>query len=463
MESFFGACLVLGVLAASYFFISQKGKLGLSAIYGKHFFSTTPSIGINIFRFLYCSCLIYSVYMEGYQLKSGTFTPLRLFKFFNIPLLTEFEYFMLFVVLIIALVFSAIGFYTRMSLAISSLCFFIYHGTILSFQKSVFSNYVIHSENIAVFILTILSIAPGIATYSLDKLRDLRHQVLMIPNWPVQLIKLTIGLAYFGAGYSKVISSPLWVDGYTLQAYLLDKYLLLDIPWAYWLAQQYWLCVALSLFTVFLELTFFLVVFFPRLTRIYVLAGLGFHFGTLFVMGVNFIKVFLLSYLVFVEWPFKLGAKTSGPKTNINFINSILLKRNISAAIVSFFSLVLVSCIIFHIQAWPLSGYGVFPLRSHFSKVKVYRLQGRDRQGQLFWLPANYLNATPTAVYRLVTKSIDIVSLSDLEAIVKPYLKTENLNFLNKTSKIILLRRQIIFHTNAASEIIDTPILEFDL
>ena len=51
----------------------------------------------------------------------------------------------------------------------------------------------------------------------------------LLGAWPNQLIKLVLGLAYFGAGYCKLAGHPLWADGYNLQAYLLSKHLLHDI------------------------------------------------------------------------------------------------------------------------------------------------------------------------------------------------------------------------------------------
>ena len=183
-------------------------------------------------------------------------------------------------------------------------------GTHLGFGKSPHTNYVIHSHNIVVFVLFILAIAPHAGEYGWDGLRrrgwrwwPSGGQPALATAWPRQLIILTLALAYFGAGYCKIASHLLWADGYNLQAYLMGKHLLLDCPVGAWIADSYWLCLLLSIATLALELTFFLILFFPRLTWLYVLSAISFHAAVYLTMRINFFPYYGFTLLVFIDWP----------------------------------------------------------------------------------------------------------------------------------------------------------------
>lgn len=95
-----------------------------------------------------------------------------------------------------------------------------------------------------------------------------------------------------------------WMNGYTLQAYLYEHYLLLGLPQALWLAENYWLCVALSVAIIFFEFTFIVGVFVPSVSLIFVLGGLGLHAGILYFMDINFFSYHALAFLVFLRWDY---------------------------------------------------------------------------------------------------------------------------------------------------------------
>jgi vitamin K-dependent gamma-carboxylase-like protein len=200
----------------------------------RHFFQPAAPQSLSLFRFLYCTTLAWKLACDGdFFLEKFSLTawyPIPLFERLGIPLMSPALFQVLHTVLLVALVLTALGACTRLAATTAWIAFFFYMGTYLGFGNSPHTTYVIHSHNIVVFILFILALAPGVATYGIDGWLSRRWrsplgkpatgigQPVWATAWPSQLIKLTLGLAYFGAGYCKLASHPLWADGYTLQA-----------------------------------------------------------------------------------------------------------------------------------------------------------------------------------------------------------------------------------------------------
>ena len=90
-----------------------------------------------------------------------------------------------------------------------------------------------------------------------------------------------------------------WFNGKYLQAYLLENYLWTDRTSALAVAGKPLLCVLMSTLTLVFELTFWVVIFFPKLIFLYVAIALLFHIGTLVTMRINYLKYLSPVYLVF--------------------------------------------------------------------------------------------------------------------------------------------------------------------
>lgn len=396
-----------------------------------NFFQPADAFSLSLFRFLYATLLIVTLLQRGdrylQRFETTTWYPTPLFELLGVPLLSLQSFQILQGVLLASLAFLAIGLFTRTAASVSWIAFFLVMGTSLGFGKSPHTEYVVHSTNIVVVVLFVLSVAPGVATYGIDGWRrrgwrwhpDERGRA--ISAWPTQLIKLALALAYFGAGYCKIATSPLWADGYTLQAFLMSKYLILDCETGAWVAQNYWLCLLLGIATLVLELTFFLVVFYPRLTWWYVTAAIGFHTSIYLTMQINFFPYYGLTFLIFLDWPTirtigswfaKPGQSVLASETIGRAAAPLTVARNVSvgargstlgdtlaarAVVVGLWGLLAV-CIFARVEAWPLTDYRVFNSRNRIQRVCVYRLAGIDETGKQAWIPQSWLPLSPTSM-----------------------------------------------------------------
>jgi hypothetical protein len=404
-----------------------------------HYFQPEPAQSLSLFRFLYCASLFWTIYSRSaghlQKFDGNTWYPTPLFELLHIPLLSVELFQVVQHVLLAALALTALGVFTRASASVACAAFFLYMGTYLGFGKSPHTSYVVHSQNIVVFVLGILAIAPGVSVYGFDgwRMRNWRWRVREWPEtpadtanisaWPRLLIMLTLGLAYFGAGYCKLAANPLWADGFTLQGHLLSKHLLVDSPAGAWVAQSYWLCLLLQIATLVLELGFFAAVYFPRWRWLFVLSSIGFHSSIYVTMHINFFPYFGSTLLVFLDWPtvlwitapLRLLARQAGgwlgghsataaralpsalPRPM--FVECLPLGDTLFArrAIVGL-AIFLFVCVIARVEAWPFTDYRVFTDRLHPGEVRVHRLAALDAEGRLHWIPQGWVPQSPTTI-----------------------------------------------------------------
>lgn len=378
----------------------------------KHFFRASDPRSLGLFRFLYCVALLWFIthdhakYID--QFSGITWHPIPLFELFHVPLMSVELYECVYWALVVSLALTAVGACTRVAGTVAWISFFFYVGMFLGFGKTPGTNYVIHSQNICVMVLFILSIAPGVGRYGIDGLWSgkWRPWSRSAPEptsvWPLQLIKLTLGLAYFGAGYCKIVASIFWADGHTLQAHLISKYLLIDSEIGLWVAQHFWLCLLLGVATLILELSFVLVVFYPRLTWLYVVGAMCFHLAIFLTMHINFFPYFGCTFLIFLDWP-TLRALTWPVRKTTNLFSrtgessidsgraltnpaTIFGDSTFARFVVVGFSAVLLGCVIGRVESWPFTDYRVFQSRMKLSSVRVYRLAAVGDGGEWTWV-----------------------------------------------------------------------------
>lgn len=274
-------------------------------------FGYEHSGNLSLFRLLYCFQLALTVgllspsWFEFYAAREYYASPL--FAMVSSEPL-PFEWFrVLSIALVGTLVAAAIGVFTRPALWISAVLFVLVEGTELGFTRPRDSDYTYHLSNLTVFFLFILAMAPGIDRHTLRSVR-VGDKPTALPEWPRKAMIGMLAAAYFGAGYQRMIANPMWIDGSTLQAYLLDKHMRYDLAAGYWLAQHYWLCIATSVFTILLELGYFLVLFYPRLKPYFLVGGLMLHLMIYVTMKINFFIYFVPNYLVLIEWKWIVAA-----------------------------------------------------------------------------------------------------------------------------------------------------------
>jgi hypothetical protein len=141
-----------------------------------NFFQPADAVSLSLFRFLYAALLIATLLKrsDGYfaKFESTTWYPTPLFELLGIPLMSASVFGAVQFVLIASLVLVALGAFTRISATIAWIAFFLYMGTTLGFGKSPHTEYVVHSTNIVIVILFVLSVAPGVAYYGVDGWRS---------------------------------------------------------------------------------------------------------------------------------------------------------------------------------------------------------------------------------------------------------------------------------------------------
>ncbi len=226
-----------------------------------------------------------------------------------------------------------IGFKTNVSL----LGFAIGNLFLQAFQYSFGERH--HTEGLMMMALLFLALSPAGAVLSVDDWqRRVRHNVQqqrLVPfrpseenspfaHWPLQLIQYMFALIYLSAALNKwLVGGTEWLNGDTLQFYLLYDGMRADRALGVWLGQFHLLAVLLSWVTLWFEWTFFLVLIFPVLAWIYVPMGIALHLGIELTMGATFFQ-FIVLYTAFIPWTalIKIYANrfaATGAKPVINF------------------------------------------------------------------------------------------------------------------------------------------------
>lgn len=126
-------------------------------------------------------------------------------------------------------------------------------------------------------------------------------------RWPLLLIQWLFGLAYLSAALNKVILDGPglftldWMNGYTLQYYLIKDGLLWNSSLGIWIGQQHLLVLLFSVVALLFEATFFLTLFFPKLIWFYIPTGALFHIGIYMAQRAPFFQYIAL-YAAFIPW-----------------------------------------------------------------------------------------------------------------------------------------------------------------
>ena len=174
-------------------------------------------------------------------------------------------------------------------------------------------------------VLLALSLSPVRSPSPLAYLRAVRGRSSLagVGEYPAFLrwaVIFAVGTAYFQAGVEKLIrSGPYWFNGTTLAGHLLRVGTELGLRVAE--APRGWLVFA-SLLSVAWELSFFLVLFYPRLRLPAAASAMLFHFWLLGTMNLSFVHLVMsLAFLVppyaiavrLLRGPTALGAPAGGP------------------------------------------------------------------------------------------------------------------------------------------------------
>jgi hypothetical protein len=408
------------------------------------FFGHEHSGSLAFFRVTYCLIYAITLFLEAADWDS--FYEKR--EYFATPLFAlvsdepiSFETFKaLRYTLLTALVAGAAGFFTRPALLVAAVTFFLYEGTHLGFTKPRDSDYTYHLTNLSAFFFFILAFAPGVARHGFDSWRRGERGAIAIPEWPRKAMLGMLCFAYFGAGYQRLIANPMWIDGSTLQAYLLDKHIRYDgIDIGYWIAQHWELCVVFSVFTMALEFFYPVVLFFPRWKVPFLIGGLMLHAGIYATMRINFFVYFVYNYLLLVEWRWVAGLLRTIGHRAAEFVAlpapNATVPRGQRIACVGCIGLQL-ACVLGQVEAWPFSDFRVFRDRRNPAEVSVlFFARPGEEGGEPAWFPWR----KQTQFRRVVT--------SEPERLIRHSAKPENAG-----EKDAMVRRALVKIQSALGE-----------
>lgn len=196
-----------------------------------------------------------------------------------------------------------------------------------------------HTEAPVMIALVILAVSPAGRVLSVDDLRRrarvnarrlhfeparLLERSSRFAGWPLRLMQWIVALIYLSAAYSKLRHGVDWMNGYTLQYYLIQDGLRWDSDLSLWLGTQHVPARLLSWGTVLLEGTFFLAVLFPALRWFYLPSGAAMHIGIQLTMRAPFMR-WLALYGAFIPWSDALARiggwwrRRAGPPADVYF------------------------------------------------------------------------------------------------------------------------------------------------
>jgi hypothetical protein len=177
-----------------------------------------------------------------------------------------------------------------------------------------------HPEAVIVIALWVLALSPAGARRSVDALLRRRRAgtdaagappaPTLSPHarWPLRLIQWVLVLAYLSAGYSKLRDGGIyWFNGYTLAFDIAYDSIDRGNPVGLWVAQFPHVLQLFSFGAVAIELGFWLILVFPALAWIIVLAGAGLHIG-IYAFQLSSFPQYIALYIVFIgelrtAWP----------------------------------------------------------------------------------------------------------------------------------------------------------------
>ena len=205
-------------------------------------------------------------------------------------------------VLVLSLLLSTVGLFTKISTKTSFLLVLFYQGLLRSF------GHFNHDEMIAVYYLAVLAFTPCGDDFSLDS--RLKQTKVQRPTfayaYPILLMQLLMAWTYFSSALIKLrVAGMKYFSSDNLPAlaifHSLDNLHDTHFKLAFWLPQvKAYLPFAVALVLVW-ELLFPLAIFWRRV-RWWVLGfGVIFHLATLFFMNIFFPHQ-LAMYLIFVNW-----------------------------------------------------------------------------------------------------------------------------------------------------------------
>lgn len=268
---------------------------------------------IPLFRFIYPIYIISVYYPRLPSLlhyEDLIHKPILIFKTLNLDLFLANNINTFVILLAVSLFFTSIGLFTRYALLNAAILFFIVIGNSLSHTSfELFKNSTSHSQNLIFYLLITLFCLPSSTNYSLDNyLKKIKNRVSY--KWEETCLILVICSAYFGSGYTKLMTSGLkWMDGNSLQTYLYERSILFNITESNFIINNTTLAMLISVYTILLECVLIFFLLHQRIRWLIILQLVLFHTAIYYLMHINFLVTHLPFLLFFVGYiPIKRGA-----------------------------------------------------------------------------------------------------------------------------------------------------------
>lgn len=287
---------------------------------------------------------------------------------------------------ILALMLCSAGVYARHFAWVSVVLYLLYVSPVATFRGS-------HLQNLTFFLLLALAISPGMDSWTPKKLLAnwrTRETGLEDPvdGWFFVFARVFFALMFFLAGLGKLLQTGgSWLDGETLRFWALRYHFWKGSDLGLWLAQDLSLCQFFSILVVGFELSFVLLLFFPRLMALYLPASAFFLASVYFVLDINFFDPFVVVYLVFLPYGrlWKLKSPKQ-PRFRGHWLIPVLMVIHIFAAL-------------FRLNAFPITDYAIYAsYRSLRTRPGLFRLARQTREGDLVPVHESY----DLAHYKLV-------------------------------------------------------------
>lgn len=265
---------------------------------------------IPLFRMIYPVLILVGFGSRMQYIKRdmySEYSPVVAFQVFNIEQLGIDTLWGMYTFFLILLVFISLGFLTRLSLVFACVLYFLIVGDFLSKESfELFDNATSHSHNMIFYLLFTLIFLPSVKNYSLDKYIFKYKKPQKSFLWEESLIILVIATAYFGSGYTKLVDSGLmWIDGNSLQSYLVERKVLLGLEYPMFFINNKVVLVLLSVGTIFFECILVFGLLFRKIRWASLTVIICFHIMTFYLFKINFLKthlifiVYFLGYLIY--------------------------------------------------------------------------------------------------------------------------------------------------------------------
>ncbi len=240
--------------------------------------STTHYKGLNFVFFLVVAYFGYDLLpdlLHLHQLKS-LYQPVSFLWLFDIPYPLIFFIYLYVITMVIFCLIAAVGIRSLFFSLYIMVIFIVLQAFVFSFEKTD------HHLSTITYALLLMPFMHHSATNQLNP-----------PIWPLKLIQISVGLSYGLSALEKISITGFNWPQEALCGYL--KTYAVDIPY----------CVAIGYGLLLFQLTFILIVFYPKLRWIYLPIGTAFHILVFVFTGIGgWLHPWWLMYLFFLDWSF---------------------------------------------------------------------------------------------------------------------------------------------------------------